>query len=141
VPAPAPRTGPVDALENRLRFALDGHGVDLRMLATIVAASAPGEIASIVRREPSGLFARRLWYLYEWLTRQKLDVPEPAGPLPFVPIVDPSQQVALEAGTPSVRHRVIDNLPGTRRFCPMACHGTRSSATSPVSSPRSRAPK
>ena len=111
--------GQLDVLERHLRFALDGDGVDLRMLSAIVRVTAPDDIASIVRRKPIGVFARRLWYLYEWLTHQKLDVPEAAGRLRFVPVLDPACQVALKAGTPSGRHRVIDNLPGTRRFCPM----------------------
>src|SRR5207244_5358470 len=28
-------------------------------------------------------------------------------------------QVGLQKGTTSPRHKVVDNLPGTRRFCPM----------------------
>ena len=113
--------GPAGSTSSRrhLRFALDGDGVDLRMLAAIVRVTAADDIASIVRRKPIGVFARRLWYLYEWLTHQKLDVPEAAGRLRFVPVLDPARHVALKAGTPSGRHRVIDNLPGTRRFCPM----------------------
>src|SRR4051812_12082909 len=107
-----------DALETRLRFALDRQGVDLGQLAAIIRATAPGEIASVVRRKPTGVFARRLWFLYEWLTGRKLDVPEPAGRLLFVPVLDPARQMALKVGAPSGRHRVIDNLPGTRRFCP-----------------------
>ena len=118
-PSTDPGAGQLDVLERHLRFALDGDGVDLCMLAAIVRVTAPDDIASIVRRKPIGVFARRLWYLYEWLTHQKLDVPEAAGRLRFVPVLDPARQVALKAGTPSGRHRVIDNLPGTRRFCPM----------------------
>ena len=72
-----------------------------------------------MRRRTTSVFARRLWYLYEWLTGRKLDVPESEGRLRFVPVLDPARQVALKIGTPSGRHRVIDNLPGTPRFCPL----------------------
>lgn len=119
VPSAGPGVAPLDALETHLRFALDGGGVDLGMLAALIRVTAPADITSIVRRKPTGVFARRLWYLYEWLTLRKLDVPEAAGRLRFVPVLDPNRQMALKAGTPSGRHRVIDNLPGTRRFCPM----------------------
>jgi hypothetical protein len=118
-PAPGPGAGPLDALEKDLRFALDGEGVDLAMLAALVRAADPHDIASIVRRRTTGVFARRLWYLYEWLTGRKLDVPQSEGRLQFALVVDPSRQLALKTGTPSGRHRVIDNLPGTPRFCPM----------------------
>jgi hypothetical protein len=119
VPSPGPGAGPLDVLEMHLRFALDGEGVDLSMLAALVREADPQDIASIVRRKRTGVFARRLWYLYEWLTGGKLDVPESEGRLRFAPVLDPARQVALKTGTPSGRHRVIDNLPGTPRFCPM----------------------
>ena len=106
-------------LESRLRHALDRDGIDLGRLAAIVRATGAADIESVVRRKPTGVFARRLWFLYEWLTGRKLDVPEPAGRLRFVPVLDPARQAALKVGVPSGRHRVIDNLPGTPRFCPM----------------------
>src|SRR4051812_47739654 len=89
------RSGPLDPLESRLRFALDRHGLDLGMLAALFRVTAPGEIAAIVRASPASAFARRLWFLYEWLTRERLDVPEPTGRLRFVPVLDPSRQAAL----------------------------------------------
>src|SRR5215831_4333967 len=110
--------GESQVLETRLRKALEREGVDLERFAAIVGGTAPEDIEAIVRRRPAGVFARRLWFLYEWLTGRKLDVPEPAGRLRFVPVLDPARQVALKVGTPSGRHRVIDNLPGTPRFCP-----------------------
>jgi hypothetical protein len=118
-PSPGPGSTPLDVLEMHLRFALDGEGLDLSMLAAIVRVAAPGDITSIVRRRTTGVFARRLWYLYEWLTGRKLDVPVSEGRLRFVPVIDATRQLALKTGTPSGRHRVIDNLPGTPRFCPM----------------------
>ena len=119
VRSPGPDAAPLDVLETHLRFALDGEGVDLSALAALVRGADPHDLASIVRRKRTGAFARRLWYLYEWLTGRKLDVPESEGRLRFALIVDPARQVALRTGTPSGRHRVIDNLPGTPRFCPM----------------------
>src|SRR5215471_10937153 len=106
-------------LESRLRHALDRDGIDLGRLAAIVRATGAADIESVVRRKPTGVFARRLWFLYEWLTGCKLDVPELAGRLRFVPVLDPARQMALRVGVPSGRHRVIDNLPGTPQFCPM----------------------
>lgn len=114
-----PRHRPADTLEAHLVFALKWEGVDLGVLTALFKAIAADEIAAIVRTTPTGGFARRLWYLYEWVTGEQLDIPAPSGRLRFVPVVDPDDQIALKEGTPSTRHRVIDNLPGTRRFCPM----------------------
>lgn len=114
-----PRHRPADTLEDQLVFALKWEGVDLGVLAALFQRVSPGEIAAVVRATPTGAFARRLWFLYEWLNRTTIDVPDPGGRLRYVPVVDADEQVALRKGAPSVRHRVTDNLPGTRAFCPM----------------------
>ena len=113
-----PRHRPPDTLEGQLVFALKWEGVDLGVLAALFKAVAPNEVAAIVRATPTGAFARRAWFLYEWLTGRELDVPDP-GKVRAVAVVDSEQQVALRKGAPSPRHKVIDNLPGSPRFCPM----------------------
>ena len=113
-----PRHRPLDTFEAQLVFALKWEGVDLGVLAALFKAVDPREIAAMVRATPTGVFARRTWFLYEWLIGRELDVPDP-GKVRVVAVVDPQQQVALQKGVPSPRHKVIDNLPGTRGFCPM----------------------
>ncbi len=113
-----PRHRPEDTLEGHLLFALKWEGVDLAVLAKLFDVLARDEVTGFVRATPTGAFARRLWFLYEWLTERTLDVPDP-GKVRAVPVIDPEQQVALEQGKLSPRHKVIDNLPGTRKFCPL----------------------
>ena len=113
-----PRHRPPNTLEGQIVFAMKWEGLDLGILAALFKVLEPREIAEVVRTTPTGSFARRTWFLYEWLTGRELDVPDP-GKVRLVNVVDTEQQVALEKGTPSTRHKVIDNLPGTRRFCPM----------------------
>lgn len=113
-----PRHRPADTLAGHLVFALKWEGVDLAVLFALFEAVPAQEVASFVSATPTGAFARRIWFLYEWLTERRLDVKEP-GKVRSVAVIDPEQQVALASGTPSPRHKVIDNLPGTRRFCPM----------------------
>lgn len=113
-----PRHRPADTLEGQLVFALKWEGVDLGVLSALFRVLDPRELERLIRHTPTGAFARRIWFLYEWLTERTLDVPDP-GKVRGVPVVDPEQQVALELGTPSPRHKVVNNLPGTRRFCPM----------------------
>ncbi len=114
-----PRHRPEQTLEGQLVFALKWEGVDLAVLAALFRRSElTAELTQLVRSTPTGAFARRIWFLYEWLTERTLDVPDP-GKVRSVPVLDPEQQLALSEGTPSPRHKVIDNLPGTRRFCPL----------------------
>jgi len=113
-----PRHRPAPTLAGDLVFALKWEGVDLGVLAALFKSVAAGDVAAIVRATPTGGFARRIWFLYEWLTGRELDV-TPLGKVRAVTVVDSRLQVAAERGTRSARHRVIDNLPGTPRFCPM----------------------
>ena len=113
-----PRHAPQDTLAGHLEFALKWEGIDLSVLASLFKVVPDEEIAAVVRSTPTGAYARRLWYLHEWLTGRQLDINDP-GKVRAVPVVDSTKQFAVTGGTASSRHKVIDNLPGTRAFCPM----------------------
>lgn len=112
-----PRHRPDDSLTGHLTFALRYEGLDLCVLKALFRRTGPASIADIVRGAPTGAFARRVWFLYEWLLQARLDLPD-ARAGAYAPVVDPGQQWATE-GTSSTRHRVKNNLPGTPAFCPM----------------------
>ena len=112
-----PRHAPHPTLEAHLTFALKYEGLDLAVLKRLFLAVDAAEIESIVRDTPTGSYARRLWFLYEWLTGRHLDLPD-ATRGNYVPAVDPRQQWAV-SGENSARHRVRNNLPGTPDFCPL----------------------
>lgn len=99
-------------------FALKWEGVQPGVLAALFKVVEAADVAAVVAATPTGSFARRIWFLYEWLTGRTLDLPDP-GKVRLVTAVDPAQQVALAKGASSSRHKVIDNLPGSRGFCPM----------------------
>lgn len=113
-----PRHRPEPTLGAHLVFAFRYEGIDLQILTALFRAVAPDEVEAIVRATPTGAFARRLWFLYEWLTDRQLDLPDP-GKVRLVPVLDPHQQYALAQGDPSPRHKVSNNLPGTPAFCPL----------------------
>jgi len=114
----SPRHAPDNTLLGHLEFALKWEGVNLSVLAALFKMVGDGEIVKIVQSAPTGAYTRRIWYLYEWLTGRQLDIPDP-GKVRAVPIVDLEKQFAMLEGTASPRHKIIDNLPGTRAFCPM----------------------
>lgn len=125
-PEPAPgwqvlprRSNPEATVEAHLELALKYEGVNLAVLKALFGKMSPEALAAFIRRSPVGKYARRIWFLYEWLTERKLEVPDLESRPRAVAAVDPSQQVALAEGELSRRHRVRDNLPGTPRFCPM----------------------
>jgi len=112
-----PRHAPAATLEGHLTFALKNEGVDLAVLKRLFSQVDATAIEDIVRRTPTGGYARRIWFFYEWLTAQTLALPD-ARTGGYVPAIDPAMQYAVGT-TNSPRHRVQDNLPGTPAFCPL----------------------
>ncbi len=113
----APTYAPPDDLEGHLNFALRYEGIDLLVLKTLFKSIGPEPIEEIVRTTPTGTYARRVWFLYEWLLETELDLPA-AKIGAYVFVVDPGRQWGA-GETLSARHRVKNNLPGTPSFCPM----------------------
>lgn len=112
-----PRHAPRPTLEGHLTFALKYEGLHLAVLKRLFLAAGPAEIEALVRARPTGSYARRIWFLYEWLTGSCVDLPDATAGR-YVPAVNPDQQWAVP-GVNSPRHRVRDNLPGTPAFCPL----------------------
>lgn len=112
-----PRHAPHASLGGQLTFALKYEGLDLAVLKRLFIAVDAAAIEAIVRATPTGRYARRIWFLHEWLTGRRLALPD-AQRGTYVPAVDPDQQSAIP-GENSPRHRVRNNLPGTPQFCPL----------------------
>jgi hypothetical protein len=111
---------PEATLKGHVTFHLKHELPNLELLARLFEALDPAELAAWVREEPTGSYARRAGFLFEWLTGRRLDVPDTeVGSL--IDAVDSSLVVAATPGrhVTSRRWRVRDNLPGTRDFCPI----------------------
>ena len=108
---------PEDSFIGHLKFALRYEPVQLGVLAAAFKVIDAGELAAWARSEPTGAYARRAWFLYEWLTGQTLDVPD-AGVVTYVDALDPKLQVTASKGIQSKRHKVSDNILGRPGFAP-----------------------
>ena len=113
-----PSRRPQPTLAKHLAFALRREGIDLSVLDALFASVPAGEVAEVVRAQPSSVLSRRLWFIYEWLTGERLDLSD-ADAARYVPAVDTHLQFALSGGERSRRHKILNNLPGTPAFCPM----------------------
>ena len=67
-----PRHQPQPSLRGHLTFALKYEGLDLAVLKRLFRANGPDPIIAGVEDEPTGSYARRIWFLFEWLTGQTL---------------------------------------------------------------------
>ena len=113
-----PRHAPQATLEGHLTFALKHEGLDLAVLKRLFLAVAPHDIEAIIHATPTGIYARRIWFLYEWLTGRDLDLAA-LDRGTYVDVVDTKLQWAAGEGGNVPRQRVRNNLPGTREFCPL----------------------
>ena len=111
------RYWPGESFADHLTFALRHEDVDLLILKRAFEAVPQAELETMVRATPTGIEARRAWYLYEILTGRSLAVED----APRAAAVDLLSPAAYFTGKPrlSRRHRVRDNLLGTGRFCPI----------------------
>lgn len=112
-----PRHAPHATLDGHLTFALKYEGLDLAILKRLFEAVGPARIEAIVREAPTGSYVRRIWFLYEWLTGARLELPDATGGR-YVEALDAELQYGIEGAT-AARYRVRNNLPGTPDFCPL----------------------
>ena len=108
----------IQALYNHLVFALKYEGIDLLVFAKLAAKLDSLEILDLVEIEPSGRYSRRIWFLLEWVSGNRIEGKQDIYKKGYVPAVDESLQYAVP-GIKSPRHLVLNNLPGTNAFCPM----------------------
>jgi len=113
-----PKYWPGDSPADHLEFALKYDGTNLAILARIFQGIPQEEILNYVKSRPTGKYARRLWFLYEFLTGKVLPVDDLAQGN-YVDLLDPEEYTVTRPARPVRRHRINDNLLGDRQFCPM----------------------
>ena len=69
-----PRHRPEDTLYGHLTFALKYEGIDLALLNALFQTIEARDVERIIRSEPTGMYSRKLWFLWEWLHEEKLDI-------------------------------------------------------------------
>lgn len=105
------------ALHRHLVFALKYEGVNLLVFAKLHETLKEKEVFELVSIEPSGQYSRRIWFLLEWVSGSQVQGKKDMAKKSYVPVVDEKLQFAIAGGVRSPRHLVINNLPGTSRFC------------------------
>ncbi|MCC5944403.1 MAG: Fic family protein [Bernardetiaceae bacterium] len=113
-----PRYAPQEELLSHLIFALKYEGIDLLFFKKLFQKIQHEELEAWIQKQPLSQYSRKLWFLYEWLTAQKLPI-ENLKSGNYVALLDEKKQFARTEGTKSIRHRIINNLIGTVNFCPI----------------------
>ena len=109
---------PGDGVGDHLEFALKYDGTNLALLACLFRAVAEEEILAYVRSTPTGKYARRIWYLYEFLTGRILPLDDLTRGN-YVDLLPRDDYYTIAPCRQVRRQRINDNLPGDARFCPV----------------------
>jgi len=100
-----------------LEFALKHEGVHLQLLRALLPQLPPDQVGDYIQSKPTSIFARRIWYLYEEFSGQRLNLPDVTQGN-YVDLLDPRDYYTGPV-TRSPRHRVNVNLLGNLAFSPL----------------------
>ena len=122
---PSRKFNPADTWAWHLEFALKYDGVNLRLLLQLFQHIPRAELENWIQAQPTGIYRRRSWFLYEFLLQTTLDVDDLKRGN-YIDLLDPTQYMVRQFQDQSIRrahaskrHRIFNNLLGNARFCPM----------------------
>jgi hypothetical protein len=115
---------PADTLAAHLGFALKHEGIHLEFLARLFDVIPVAELEAWVAAEPTGQYARRAGFFYEYLTGRRLAFPGVVAGN-YVSALDHESWVTAVRPVNNPRWRVRDNLPGSRDYCPLVLRTPR----------------
>jgi hypothetical protein len=109
---------PGESAGDHLAFALKYDGVNLGLLARIFERVPREELTAYIKSRPTGKYARRIWFFYEFLTGTQLPIEDaPSGN--YVDALETKKYYTVRNGEKSRRHRIVNNLLGPKSFCPL----------------------
>jgi hypothetical protein len=109
---------PGDTLGGHIEFALKYDGTNLAILTSLFEKVSEKDFFEYVRSKPTGKYARRLWFLYEFLTGKTLPLDDVKRGN-YIDLIEPDKYYTATPGRRIRRQRINDNLLGDCRFCPM----------------------
>jgi hypothetical protein len=111
------RYWPGESAGEQLEFALKYDGINLSILFSVFKTMDEKELLGYLHSKPTGKYARRLWYLYEFLTGKKLPIDDMKQGN-YVDLLDNERYYTLDTGRSIKRQRIRDNQLGDEHFCP-----------------------
>jgi hypothetical protein len=104
-------------LFGNLRFALRYEPIALDVYSAIFQVLDTRQLEEWIRSEPTSIFARRAWYLYELLMGRQLNIPGviPSG---YIDLLDPKIHITGPRRLVR-RQRINDNLLGSGEYSPL----------------------
>ena len=109
---------PGETISDHLEFAIKYDGVNLTLLAQIFEKIPVEELIKYITSKPTGKYARRIWFFYEFLLGKHLPIDD-MNSGNYINALETNEYFTIQNGERSTRHRVVNNLLGPRSFCPV----------------------
>ena len=108
---------PLDTIIAHLQFHMRHEVLSLDLLVRLFEQIGANDVQAWVNAEPTGSYARRMAFLYEWLMDQQLAVPSNLGGN-YMDALDAKKLVTSRPAQviKNARWRINDNLAGTPSF-------------------------
>ncbi len=112
-----PKTYGVNGLYENLKFAMRYEPIDLGIMSVAFEKIEAIQLENWINAEKTSIYARKIWYLYEFLTEKTLDISD-VPPTGYVDLLN--SKLHYTGKTKQIqRQRINDNLLGNKDYCPM----------------------
>ncbi len=98
--------------------AIKYQGINLAYLSQIFKEIDVPELTRFILQQPTSEIRRCIWYLYEWLTEDTLDIPD-ITPVKYVKLLREQYYYTSVTCIRDKRTAVDNNLIGNKEFCPV----------------------
>ncbi len=113
---PGRRKAYESAYENMIA-AIKYQGIRLHFFSAMFEKIDVAELTAFILETPNSKYNRVIWYLYEWLTGDLLEIPDLTKGN-YVDLFEEKFYYTIQNGERHKRTRVVNNAIGTREFCP-----------------------
>lgn len=107
----------IDTPYDNMVMAIKYQGIRLHFFAAVFQKIDVAELTDFIKNKPHSAYNRVIWYLYEWLTGETLQI-ESLSSGNYIKLFDERYYYTLKEGDRDKRTRVINNAIGTKEFCP-----------------------
>lgn len=105
-----------DDLLDNLEFALKHDGMNFEIIKSLFERINKAEVVNYILRQPLGIYSRKIWFLYEFLMDDLLDLND-CQRTKYINLLD-SKIYFTGNIIKSPRHAINNNLLGNNKFCP-----------------------
>jgi hypothetical protein len=98
-------------------FYLKYDDINLDFLKSVFSCLSVQDVAHYIQKKPKGRYERRIGLLYEYLTENKLPIPD-LGRENYIDLLNPDRYVTGKT-VKNTRWNINNNLLGDRDFCPI----------------------